>query len=123
MENNAVLVIGNEIVGDLLQFLAQRGLKLIQGRKMQGILKQVEQKNIVAIVLQEDTTDFDVLELVLNVRDVDDQVPIVILSSEGEVYYKPFRTLGCLCMAYDPNGSHSLDELSKLLDRPRKLNG
>lgn len=76
-----------------------------------------------AVLIEQHSEEFDLLELVLNIRDVDSRIPIVLLAdSPAAASFQPFVTLGCICVynpADDERSRQTLDEV--LQDRLSRI--
>jgi two-component SAPR family response regulator len=83
-QEKAVLLI-NDIPGpELPVILREMGFSLSRNETMQEALHAVNRKDFAAIFLHLQNHRIDALEFVLNVRDIDRQVPIFVVYAEDE---------------------------------------
>ena len=80
MKSQAVLVLGTYANKDLVDILLSIGLAPLVRENIQGVLDKVRHEQFGAIVVDQRHANIDVLELILNVRDVDGRIPVVVLG-------------------------------------------
>lgn len=80
MRSQAVLVLGTYTHKSLIDILLGIGLAPLVRESIQGILDKLRHERFGAIVVDQRYTNTDVLELVLNVRDIDAQIPVLVLG-------------------------------------------
>lgn len=80
MRSQAVLVLGTYANKGLIDILLGIGLAPLVRENIQGVLDKLRYEQFGAIVVDQRYANTDVLELILNVRDVDEQIPVVVLG-------------------------------------------
>jgi len=84
LNSRAVVVVGNPLGRRLMRPLRDLGLTPELETRFNKTLENVRKRPHAAIVMNESHVGIDALELALNVRDVDDEVPIIILCDKDE---------------------------------------
>ncbi len=82
MQSNAILVLGDENDTDLRESLFSIGLIPLYRENMQDLLGKLRQGAYDAVVVDQDQERADVLELLLNVRDLNETIPVIILGAQ-----------------------------------------
>lgn len=85
--SSSVLVFTNYEQSDLTENLLNMGYAPLIRKKMMTTLKEVQHKCIAVIFLDLKYVEIDTLEFILNVRDIDQYLPVVIVNGkqiEGE---------------------------------------
>lgn len=80
MRPQNVLVFGNYANKGLIDMLLGIGLSFLVRGDIQGIVDRLRHEQFAAIIVDYRYANTDILELVLNVRDIDDQTPVVVLG-------------------------------------------
>ncbi|MFC1761675.1 hypothetical protein ACFL6U_06305 [Planctomycetota bacterium] len=80
MESKYVLVLGRQGHHEIPQALTALGYNPIVRGSVIHCYEKLRSEYIVAVIVESDFTHADVLEFVLNVRDLDETVPIVVLG-------------------------------------------
>lgn len=80
MKPTAVLVLGTRESKGLVEVLFDVGFTPIVRQRMQAVLEKLRPGLFAAIIVDRNHVDVDVLEFVLNVRDIDEQTPIVVIG-------------------------------------------
>lgn len=80
MKSQSVLVLGTYKNEGLVDALLDIGLAPLVRENIQSVLDKVRHERFGAIVVDQRYADIDVLELILNVRDVDEQIPVVVIG-------------------------------------------
>jgi DNA-binding NtrC family response regulator len=80
MKPTAVLVLGTRESKGLIEVLFDVGFTPIVRQRMQAVLEKLRPGLFAAIIVDRNHVDVDVLEFVLNVRDIDEQTPIVVIG-------------------------------------------
>ena len=80
MRSQSVLVLGTYANKGLIDILLGIGLAPLVRENIQGVLDKLRHEQFGAIVVDQRYANPDVLELVLNVRDVDERIPVVVLG-------------------------------------------
>lgn len=83
MSHRSLLVIGKNRNVKLLRALRGRGLVPVGALNVQAVLRRVREGDVAAILVPRRHGEVDVLELVLNVRDIDPTAPILVVSGAG----------------------------------------
>jgi hypothetical protein len=81
MRSDAVLIIGDEPQGELLEALFAVGLTAVARPEAVDTLPRIRQRSYEVLIIDDSDPERDVLELVLNIRDYDEDVPIVVLGN------------------------------------------
>lgn len=80
MDSQAVLVLGNHANKDLVDVLSSIGFTPQVWGSMQHSLDKLRHEKFAAILVDLKFTHADVLEFILNVRDIDKKVPVVVIG-------------------------------------------
>lgn len=81
MNSQAVLVLGNHANKDLVNVLSNIGFAPQVWGSMQHSLDKLRHEKFAAILVDLKFTHADVLEFILNVRDIDKKVPVVVIGT------------------------------------------
>ncbi len=81
MNSQAVLVLGNHANKDLVEVLSSIGFAPQVWGSMQHSLDKLRHEKFAAILVDLKFTHADVLEFILNVRDIDKEVPVVVVGT------------------------------------------
>jgi DNA-binding NtrC family response regulator len=81
MNSEAVLVLGNHANRDLVKTLSRIGFAPQVWGSMRHSLEKLVQQRFTAVIVDRKFTSADVLEFILNVRDINKQIPVVIIGS------------------------------------------
>ncbi len=84
MEATALLVLGSMTERTLVDALFDLGLAPLVRDSMSSALSKLRSERFAAVLLDRDSTDVDALEFVLNVRDIDEHVPVVVVGRAGD---------------------------------------
>ena len=84
METDSVLVLGSTRNRELADALFESGLAPIVRETLEGVLKRLRCDSYCAVVLDQTNGSVDALEFVLNIRDMDANIPIVIVGEAAE---------------------------------------
>jgi DNA-binding response OmpR family regulator len=84
MKPNAVLVLGSNDNQDLVDVLFDIGYTPIVRERMQGALDRLRHERFAAIIVDRDHVNVDVLEFTLNIRDFDEQTPVVVIGDSTD---------------------------------------
>lgn len=82
MRSDAVLIIGNELREELLEAFFEAGLTAVARPASVDTFARVRQRSYDALIIDEGDPERDVLEVVLNIRDYDEKVPIIVLGAK-----------------------------------------
>ena len=80
MNLQAVLVLGNHANRDLVEVLSSIGFEPQVRGSMQHCLDKLRHEKFAAILIDRKFTRADVLEFILNARDIDEKVPVVVIG-------------------------------------------
>ena len=80
MRSQAVLVLGAYANKGLIDILFGIGLAPLVRENIQGVLDKLRHEQCAAVIVDCRYANIDILELVLNVRDIDEQTPVVVLG-------------------------------------------
>jgi len=78
--STTVLVLGAEQESTLIEMLFDMGVVPIVRKRMLPALDRIRHESFDAVFLDENRGDVDVLEFVLNVRDHDSEIPVVVVG-------------------------------------------
>ena len=81
MNPHIVLVLGNIANRKLVEILSGLGFASQVWGSMQHSLEKLQQQKFTAILVDQKFTHTDVLEFILNVRDIDKKVPVVVIGN------------------------------------------
>lgn len=79
-EINTVLVLGTDAEEQLMETLFECGLVPIVRTEMMEALSKLRHESFAAILVDRDHIDADALEFTLNVRDMNDDIPIIVVG-------------------------------------------
>ncbi len=80
MKSQAVLIFGNHANRKLVQGVASTGLTPQVCTNMRQCLDKLVHERFAAVVIDRKFTDADVLEFILNVRDIDETIPVAVVG-------------------------------------------
>ena len=83
MKSTAVLILSTERSGGLVEILLDIGLEPLVRKDIQETLYKLRRERLGAIFVDRNRVDVDPLEFVLNVRDVDPEITIVIVGESS----------------------------------------
>jgi len=81
MNSQAVLVLGNHANRDLVQTLSRVSFAPQVWGSMRHSLDKLLHQRFAAVIVDRKFTHADVLEFILNVRDINREIPIVVIGS------------------------------------------
>jgi DNA-binding response OmpR family regulator len=84
MNSQAVLVLGNHANRKLIDVLSDSGFIAEVWGSVQHSLERLKRQKFGAVLVDRKFTHADVLEFVLNVRDMDADVPVLVIGSGPE---------------------------------------
>ena len=76
----AVLVLSTDNEGDLVETLFGLGLIPLVRQNMMQALHKIRHERFVAVFLDLDHSRADALEFVLNIRDIDRRIPVIVIG-------------------------------------------
>lgn len=80
MSSQAVLILGNHANRDLAQAVANAGFAPQVWGSMRHSLDKLVRERFAAVVIDRKFTRADVLEFILNIRDIDKTIPVVVVG-------------------------------------------
>jgi len=84
MKPTAVLVLGPPGKSDLVDAVFDAGLAPLVRQTIPASLRELRRGRFALILVDRDHSDEDVLEFILNVRDIDEQTPVVVLGRSSD---------------------------------------
>ncbi len=78
-----ILVLGKDEKGVLVTALSQLGWLTVLEYSLQQTMRQLRRHRFKAVLFVDDQTDKDPLEFVLNIRDYDTTIPIILILPTG----------------------------------------
>ena len=111
MSRSSVLVLGTQDSSYLGEILGNLGLATVLCTQAQETQEKLRHNHFAAVLLDHEYYESDVLELVLNVQDIDSEVPILIISKSQKVKDKDL--LVSLGRIYLINTNGSNEQLDK----------
>lgn len=123
MDSQPVLILGDHARVDLVKVLSSIGFAPQVRGSMQHCLDKLRQEKFAAILVDREFTRTDVLEFVLNVRDVDENTPIVVIGpGHDEKIAEALLKQGHTALITDAEGDNKLaDKLVQVLSKPRAV--
>ena len=85
MSRDSILILASNEGSRLHKILIGMGVVPLMCTSIQGIVNKVRHEQVLAVVFDRDETDVDVLELILNIRDVDGDLPVVIVARPSDL--------------------------------------
>ena len=79
---DAILVLSGAASRHLLNALSEIGLATVVRRPSVGAFAQLRRRSFHAVIIDDTDPDRDALEMVLNIRDYDESVPVVVLGAD-----------------------------------------
>ena len=87
-QRQALIVYGSDEHSELVKAITRSGFLPVIRVNVFNILQLIRQRDFSAIVIDSDNLKEDALELVLNVRDIDDNIPIIWIGDAISSYEK-----------------------------------
>jgi two-component SAPR family response regulator len=84
MNSQAVLVLGNHANRNLVKILSNVGFAPQVWGSMRHTLDKLIHRKYAAVIIDRKFTNADVLEFILNVRDINQQIPVVVIGSGSD---------------------------------------
>lgn len=84
MNSQAVLVLGHHANRDLVEILSHIGFIPQVWGSMRHTLDKLLHQKFAAVIVDRKFTHADVLEFILNVRDIDQQIPVIVIGSGSD---------------------------------------
>jgi DNA-binding NtrC family response regulator len=118
MNSQAVLVLGNHANRKLVKTLSRVGFDPQVWGSMRHTLEKLVQQRFAAVIVDRKFTSADVLEFILNVRDINQQIPVIVIGpGSDERIDKKISRLGRTIIL---NGSGQDDTLGESLTNALK---
>jgi FixJ family two-component response regulator len=119
MNSQAVLVLGNHANRDLVQTLSRIGFAPQVWGSMRHSLDKLLHQRFAAVIVDRKFTHADVLEFILNVRDINQEIPIIVIGSgKDEQMDQRIRRQNCTIL----NGTNGKDVPAEKLAYAFKMN-
>jgi len=117
VRRSSVLVLGTQDSLYLEKFLINLGLTPVLCRQTQEAQEKLRHNHFAAVLLDHDYYESDVLELILNIQDIDSEVPILIIGKSQKVKNKDLLvSLGRIYLVNTDGSKEQLDKgLLKIL--------
>lgn len=81
MNNSSiVLVLGEEERSELMEMLFELGYLPLMRKDILNALDKIRHEKCAAVFLDQSHEDVDVLEFILNVRDIDSRIPVIVVG-------------------------------------------
>lgn len=109
MNSQAVLVLGNHANRDLVKVFSHIGFVPQVWGSMRHSLDKLLHQRFAAVIVDRKFTHADVLEFILNVRDINQQIPVIVIGSGSDERID--RKIGRLGRTIILNGSERDDTL------------
>ena len=84
MKSTAVLILGADRNRDLVELLFDFGFAPLVRKTIREALDKLRHERFSAVIVDRNHADVDVLEFILNVRDLDEQTPVVVIGSSTD---------------------------------------
>jgi len=80
MESDAVLLFESKRDDELRKLFVGLGVEPMVCRSIQDVLKKLRHEQFMAVIFDSDQLDVDALELVLNIRDINNNIPVIVIG-------------------------------------------
>jgi DNA-binding NtrC family response regulator len=118
MKSAAVLLMGSSDKTDIAEATMDLGFALVVRSTTLAALERLRHETFAAVLVEEDRVDFDVLEFVLNVRDVDEEIPVVVADRAADQWSQ--STLRALGRTYIVNNSCAPEKVASKIEHAVK---
>lgn len=117
MKSEAILILGNHANRELAQILSGIGFVARVWGSMRHSLDKLRHEKFAAVIVDRKFTHADVLEFILNVRDIDREIPLVVIGyGKDEKMDARIKKQKCTIMLTDSKGDDWLaDQLTNVL--------
>lgn len=82
--HDAVLVLGSERSGMVIEALFRAGYTPLLRNGVERLLERLQRGRFAAVLVDRGAVQVDVLELMLNVRDINADIPVVVVGEGSE---------------------------------------
>lgn len=113
MNSKDILVLGNHSQRDLMQSLSRIGFAPQVWGSMRHTLDKLLHQRFAAVIVDRKFTNADVLEFILNVRDINQKIPVIVIGSGNDERID--RKISKLGQTIILNGSERDDKLGDKL--------
>jgi len=115
MQSTAVLVLGSGDNKGLIELLFNMGLAPLVRGSIEGALERIRHERFAMVVVDRSGAEVDVLEFILNVRDINVELPIVVVGRsddrlDDQILQAQFKT-------FLIGGLDTADQLARELDQ------
>ena len=86
MNSTAVLILGTDHNRDLIEALFDCDFAPLVRKSIREALDRLRHERFAAIIVDRNHADVDVLEFILNVRDFDEQTPVVVIGFSTDAH-------------------------------------
>jgi len=120
MKPETVIVLQDHKRGSMIDMLNRQGITPKFTSSIQDVLEKIRHANYDALLVDCNQSRVDVLELILNVRDIEDNLPIILIvgKSTDRHCYEPFFSFSKIYLVNKENGDDWLaQQLQKLLNK------
>ncbi len=83
---NSVLLLGSNMKNRIINSIFDMGYTPILRDKMNEAFYKIRHDNFKAILIDRDRVEIDALEFILNVRDIDQDIPIIVFGKPVKAY-------------------------------------
>ncbi len=80
----ALVLVGSEERTVLMDTLSEMGFHVYTSGSIQEALGEIHHHDFTSVIIDHDNDEVDPLELVLNVREIDGKVPVIVLGESKE---------------------------------------
>jgi FixJ family two-component response regulator len=84
MNSKDILVLGSHAQSDLMQSLSRVGFVPQVWGSMRHTLDKLLHQRFAAVIVDRKFTHADVLEFILNVRDINQEIPVIVIGSGND---------------------------------------
>jgi DNA-binding NtrC family response regulator len=84
MNSSTILVLGHHARQDLAEMLCETGIDVEVRGSVQAALERLRRGRLAAVLVDRRFTRADVLEFILNVRDVEPAVPVIVIGGAAD---------------------------------------
>ena len=115
MEADAVLLLESKRNDELRKLFVGLGVEPMACRSIQDVLKKLRHEQFMAVIFDSNQLDIDVLELVLNIRDINDHIPVIIIGQPRDL--ENYHTLLSIGRVFIIDKDGVIDGISQQLEK------
>lgn len=119
MRSSSVLVLGKKDNPELIENLLKIGLSPLVRETIQNSIYELRHEQFAGILVDNNSTNADVLEFVLNVRDIDGEIPIAVLGPANDPLLDNTLSMQDNVTVLDNENSSFAEQLERTLDNNR----